>query len=305
MSNGNPSGLPIDAALEDFLDHQRARRRSERTRDLYRQAVTRLGRWLGDEGHPTDVAEVTPKLMRGYLTYLDTQVAPGTVALHYRHLRAFWNWLAAEGEIDESPMARIGPPEVPDTPPDVLSRDELEALFASCKGRDFEQRRDLAVLMLFADTGCRLGEIAGLQVDDLNRETRTLAVHGKGDKTRVVAVGDRTMEALGRYLRSRRGHKDAKTDAMWLGRNGPMTPSGVAQILNRRAELAGVENLHPHRFRHTFAHEWLAEGGQESDLMMLAGWTSPAMVRRYGRSAASDRARDAHRRLSPVDRIGS
>ena len=112
------------------------------------------------------------------------------------------------------------------------------------------------------------------------------------------------MDTLAKYLRARRAHKDSNRPAMWLGRNGPMTPSGVAQILNRRAELAGVENLHPHRFRHTFAHEWLAAGGQESDLMMLAGWTSPAMVRRYGRSAAADRARDAHRRLSPVDRMG-
>lgn len=301
----NPTKLPLNAALEDFLDHLRARRRSERTRDLYRQAVTRLDRWLESQGQSTDVGEVSPRIMRGYLTHLDGEVNPGTVALHYRHLRAFWNWLASEGEIDESPMARIGAPEVPDVPPDVLTREELEALFRACRGRAFEDRRDLALLMVFADTGSRLGEVAGLHVDDLNREFRTLSVRGKGDKVRVVAVGDTTMDALAKYLRSRRAHKNAQTVAMWLGRNGALTDSGISQILKRRAADAGVDNLHPHRLRHTFAHEWLAAGGQESDLMMLAGWTSPAMVRRYGRSVAADRARDAHRRLSPVDQMGA
>lgn len=304
MSTGNPNGLPLAAALADFDDHLRQRRRSDRTRDLYRQAVTRLERWLAAEDRDDDVAAVDTKQIRAYLTYLDGEVGPGTVALHYRHLRAFWNWLVKEGEIDASPMARIGAPSVPDVPPEVLTAAEIEALFATCKGRGFIERRDRAILMTFADTGCRLGEVAGARVDDLNREYRTLTVRGKGDKTRVVALGDTAMDALARYLRSRRAHKDAASDAMWLGRYGAMTGSGVAQTLKRRGEEAGIEGLHPHRFRHTFAHEWLAAGGQESDLMMLAGWSSPAMIRRYGRSAAADRARDAHRRLSPVDRMG-
>lgn len=298
----NASTLPLDAALADFLDHQRARRRSERTRELYRQTITRFAEWLDTQDRPATI-EATRRDVTGFLNHLHDTVGAGTVALHFRNLRAFFNWLVNEDEIEVSPMRRMQPPAVPDVPPEVLTHDQLDALFASCAGRGFEERRDLAIIMTFADTGCRLSEVQGLTVDDWNREYRVLTVTGKGSKTRTVAVGDRTMDALAKYARARRSHRTARSPQLWLGRNGPLTTSGIAQILRKRGDAAGIPGLHPHRFRHTFAHEWLAAGGQESDLMLLAGWSSPEMVRRYGRSAAADRARDAHRRLSPVDRL--
>ncbi len=127
----------------------------------------------------------------------------------------------------------------------------------------------------------RRAELAGLKVADVDFELGVAAVLGKGRRPRACPIGRKTAQALDRYLRVRARHRDADRPELWLGHAGPMTPNGVYQVVRRRSIQAGMGPFHPHLFRHTFGHQWLAAGGAEGDLMRLAGWRSRSMVGRY------------------------
>jgi len=278
--------------------------RADSTQRLYRTQLRRFADWLKTADRPGgsagDLLAVARSDIEAYLVAC-AGLAPNTRRSRWVALRTFYGWAADEAEVDPNPILKVKAPPKGDTTTEILSGDQLAALFKACAGTEFLDRRDLALFRFLAATGLRCAECTGLAVGDIDLTNRLAFVrHGKGDRARVARYDAATAAAMDRYKRARARQRLASSDAWWLSRVGPLTPSGVRIVLARRADMAGLGAVHPHMLRHTFADRYLSAGGNEGDLQRLGGWESAAVMRRYGAVRAVDRALAGYDNTDPM-----
>jgi len=296
---------PLGADIGSFRLHLAAEGKAARTVQGYTSAV----RWfaaahlLGQAGK-TSWEQVDAQDVQQWMVQLLDRYSGAYASIQFRALRQFFKWRADEEELPD-PMARLRAPKVTVTAVPVFTSVELSELEKACHGNSFAARRDAAIIAVFTATGIRLSELAGIRYhpddparNDLDLQAREIRIAGKGGKPRTVKIGHQAARSLDRYLRARARHAQAHLPQLWLGvsNRGPLTPTGIYQIVARRGRQCGV-NVYPHRFRHHFSHTWLDRGGAERDLMELNGWTSPQMLTRYGASARGARARRSYDRI--------
>lgn len=304
LSSLEPAPEIFDGALDSYRRWMDAGQRALATQRANVLAVRVLWNFLERHDYPRRLEQVTREHVELWLVATrSTGIKISSINSYAANLRAFFNWCVEEGYLERSPMERIRRARAETAPPDVLSDAEIAALFKACEGKSFNERRDLAMMRLWYATGMRRGELAGIRVADVDLDQRLVTVTGKGRKTRHVRIGRKPVVALDRYLHLRRQHKSAaETDALWLGKFGPLSYHTFYQILEQRAEQAGIRRIHPHLWRHTMADRYLEKGGGEVNLEALMGWEANSpMLRRYGASRIASRARTEYDRLGLGD----
>lgn len=308
--------VPWDSYRRSWMRHCGSKRLSEKTKKIYADFADIFVAWLatlpvepidpGDLARPATARDLRPAHVEEFLSQRGERGdAASYVHQHYRNLRTWMNFLVHDEEVDVSPVRRISEPIVPERSTPIISDEQVAALLRACAGKSFNQVRDTAIIRLLFATGGRRTEITLLTVDAVDMESDEIRVLGKGRRDRRIPFGARTGQALEKYLRIRARQRYAHVPELWLaGRDkGVLTPSGMAQMLERRAQQAGIPHIHPHLFRHKLADEWRRRDGDPQDLKRLMGWKSDAMLERYAASTADHRARQAHRRMRLDDRL--
>lgn len=289
-----------DAAVASWLLALHHRPRS--TQRVYGSALKGYTGWLAQHRPGVGVFDVGRDDCRAYFVDLERAGLEGNTRRNYwTALRSFYRWAVEEEEVELSPMAKVHQPQATDRPVRVLRDVDLGALLAVCRGKEFPERRDLALIRTMAATGLRVSEVTALTRADVDLVNRLLIVRkGKGDKARVVRMDSSTAAVIDRYLRARARHKHQASPALWLGLNGRLSVGAVQLMVSRRATQAGIGHLHAHMLRHTWAHRMKSAGASDEVVKELGGWDSSEVMRRYGRSVATERALAAYDAVNPM-----
>ena len=232
----------------------------------------------------------------------DRGVTAGTQHRRQREVKAFFSWCRRMGYVQENPFMRV--PMVrreqkvvqPFAPADIIS------LLAACDPFTCVGSRMRAMILFLLDTGVRSSELVSLQLDDIFLEQhRVRVLQGKGKKQRWTAISDVALAALSTYMDDFRGREPGPLFRTVQGR--PLLHHHMNVMFSRHGLLAGVAQVNPHRFRHTFATWAIRASARELDVQYLLGHSSPMMVRRYSATYDSEQAAANHASFSPATQL--
>ncbi len=304
--------------LDGFQLSLRARGLSPETQRDYARGLSYLSEYL--ETHPCSPPG-SAATWRSYLAWLrkrphaqhpERAIGPKTVVNAYITLRALGRWWHEELGLANT-TAEVQRPKAPEPLIVPLTREQVVALLAACDkrrynthGREYEARRptatrDRAIVTVLLDTGLRASELCALTIADYIKEEGKLIVRcGKGGRGRQVYLGAAAQRALWRSL-MRRPERRPDEPLFVTSEGRPFDRQLLRQLIARLGEHAGIPHLHPHTLRHTFATEFLRNGGNLLSLQRLLGHRSLEMVKRYASIAEAD-LRVAQQSASPADR---
>jgi integrase/recombinase XerD len=285
---------------------------SKRTVEGYTYHFDKLVAYLVDP----EFAAITSDDIRRFLDHLHTDQGLSMRTVHdsWIALHSLWTWAAKELDTPHVLRGKVTEPKFLRREIEPFTHDDIKRMLRATQrarkwtthtGRVVEAEkpmalRDKAIVLTLLDGGLRATELCDLKVEDYDRDRGRLRIRrGKGAKERFVFLGDRARKALWRYLASREYMRQSDPLFATMG-GGHMVRHGLGKLVARLGKAAGVDNAHPHRFRHTFGIWFLRNGGNLFELQKLLGHESLRTVQIYARLAETD-LEAAGRRSSPAD----
>ena len=295
----------LKGMVSALLSTRRLRNLSPNTIIFYSQHLNKFMEFM--ESHYPDVSleQIDHNILRQYVSGLKENYSVGGVNHYIKVLKILFKFMVEEGVIAENPSRRISRIKTDQAVIPTFTNHHIMAMLEVTKYQmDFPGSRNYVLITLLYDSGCRISELLDLKTGDIQFEEKILTVKGKGGKGRVVPFGDRSLISLVKYL-NKRNKLFGKEGVLFLTRFGdPLTLRMTNKIIERIGEKAKVENvrLSAHTFRHTFAKNWLMNGGDLFSLQKILGHRTLDMVRNYVNITFKD-IQSQHSKFGPGDNL--
>jgi integrase/recombinase XerD len=280
-----PSASLLQPEIESFLDDlERRRGASAHTLTNYRLDLEHVAEWMSER----DIRwkSLDRRAARSWVAWMHGEgYSPASISRKLSALRSFFRYLGREGIVAESPLLLVPAPKKGRSLPTVLSVDEVERLVGAPDAESPRGMRDRCLLEVMYATGLRVSELLSLSLDQINWTGRSILVRGKGDKERIVLLGDLAIDALERYVHTGRpallGRKHS--DALFLSHIGePLSVRGFHVILQGHLRSAGIfRKVTPHTLRHSFATHLLEGGADLRSVQELLGHANLSTTQVY------------------------
>lgn len=308
------SNLELGNLIQGFTLSCQTEGKSPRTIEWYDSFLARFYHFLNTNGLPTSLGLIEKHHIRAFIRHMQTEaktpyggksLSPFTIQGYVRSLKSFFSWLVREEYLKSNIMTSIPIPKAPSKIVNTFSSEQLKKLITICQVSDNHSCRNLCIILLMLDSGIRVSELVNINLNDINLPEGYIKIRiAKGGKERLVPVGSITLKVLWKYINQTRSKPlTDRIDKVFLNPNGlPLTKNGIQQMLRRYGQRAGISGVRcsPHTFRHTFAKNYLLNGGDIFSLQSILGHSSLSSVRVYLNLFAVD-IKKQHQRFSPVD----
>lgn len=308
--------MKMSKSLVGWELHMKSGSYSTITINNYLSAIKKVIEYLEDP----DASDVTVWELESYLISLrDKGNSESTRQYYWKVIKSYFAWASKRKGLGiDNPTIDLEMPTVPEPDVQPYTEQEIKALLSACKLSDEAETNDRAsyrfkrptalrdqlIILILLDTGIRVSELCRIQYKDINLENHSIHIEayetGKKSRDRSVYVGDKTLSLLWKLSAENEFPEDFLISSSKSLRNKPLDRHDIDHLLKRLGAKAGVTPCGAHRFRHTFAIQYLRNGGDIYTLKRLIGHSSLKMVQRYLQLSESDSA-TAHRKASPVD----